>query len=168
MTRVSSKLSHVSPETSAGYQVRRCHRRFDRLLSAHLSKRGVKTGFWYYLRILWIEDGVSQKYLSDMTNVAENTTASLISAMVADGLVMRERDGQDRRRLCIRLTDRGRALEGELLHFAAEINATACAGIEQSEIDQCLSVLRRMSENLSTAFQNQQEAFHAPGVADST
>ncbi|MCJ2187603.1 MarR family winged helix-turn-helix transcriptional regulator [Novosphingobium beihaiensis] len=147
-----SKPTPLDPEKSAGYQVRRCHRRFDRLLNSYLARHDLKTGFWYYLRILWIQDGVSQKYLSDMTNVAENTTASIINAMVNEGLVTRERDKQDKRKFCIRLTERGRALEGELMHYAAQINRVAAAGIDPAEIDLCLSVLRRMSENLADAF----------------
>ena len=154
---MSNKIEHLEPELSAGYQVRRCHRRFDRLLNVYLAKHNLKTGFWYYLRILWMQDGVSQKYLSDMTNVAENTTASIINAMVGEGLVKRERDMQDRRKFRILLTDRGRALETELMHYAAEINHVAKAGIDQSEIDTCLSVLRRMSSNLAEAFDNQEK-----------
>jgi len=147
-----TKTNHLDPELSAGYQVRRCHRRFDRLLNAYLAKHSLKTGFWYYLRVLWTKDGVSQKYLSDMTNVAENTTASIINTMVTEGMVTRTRDENDRRKFSIRLTDRGKSLEGELMHYAADINRVATAGIAQSELDLCLSVLRRMSENLAEAF----------------
>ncbi|MFK5073796.1 MarR family winged helix-turn-helix transcriptional regulator, partial [Klebsiella pneumoniae] len=75
------------PTRSLGYQVRRCHRRFDRLLSSRLARHGLDTGFWYYLRVLWHGDGVNQKYLSDATGVAENTTAKLITAMEKRGLV---------------------------------------------------------------------------------
>lgn len=136
--------------------MRRCHRRFDRLLNYYLGKHDLKSGFWYYLRILWINDDVSQKYLSDMTNVAENTTASIINAMVAEGLVTRERDQQDKRKFCIRLTKRGRELEQELIQYPAQINRLASAGIEQAEIDTCLSVLKRMSENLASTFEQRE------------
>lgn len=146
---------YVDPEESAGYQVRRCHRSFDRLLTSFLSQHGIKTGYWYYLRILWMEEGVSQKYLSDKTNVAENTTASIINAMMEDALLVRERDAADKRKFNIWLTDRGRALEGELMGYAAKINQIAAQGIDQAEIDQCLTVLKRMSENLAQAFSEQ-------------
>lgn len=143
----------TDPEQSAGYQVRRCHRRFDRLLSANLAKHNLKTGYWYYLRILWIQDDVTQKYLSEMTNVAENTTVSIISAMVADGLVERHRHPDDARKFRIMLTDRGRALEAEIKHYAVDINRIAAAGIRPEDMDVCLFVLRRMSENLAEAFE---------------
>lgn len=145
----------VDPGTSAGYQVRRCHRRFDRLLTSYLSRHGLKTGFWYYLRILWIQDGVSQKYLSDMTNVAENTTASILNSMAQEGLITRERNKHDKRKFDVCLTDKGRALESELMGYAAKINDVAAEGIDQAEIDQCLTVLEKMSTNLARAFEEQ-------------
>ncbi len=140
------------PESSAGYQVRKCHRRFDRLLQSHLAGHGLKTGYWYYLRVLWIEDGLSQKALSERTNVVENTTATMINGMVRDGLVERRRDDQDKRKSRIELTEYGRSLEAELMHYAVDINRIAAAGIDESEVQTCLSVLQRMSENLACAF----------------
>ncbi len=149
---------HLDPERSAGYQVRRCHRRFDRLLTSYLARHGLKTGFWYYLRILWIEDGVSQKELSALTNVAENTTASLLNMMVAEGLVTRTRDEHDRRKVRIHLTERGRSLEAELIDYAADLNMVAAAGVTPAEMETCLSVLRRMSANLAEALESQEKA----------
>ena len=140
--------SSADPDNSLGYQVRRCHRRFDRLLGGKLSEYNLKPGFWYYLRILWRDDGVSQRFLSDMTYVAENTTATMIGAMVEAGLVQRERDEQDRRKFKVSLTDKGRALEDRSLHHVQEINAIATRGIAQEDWQHCLTILRRMAENL--------------------
>lgn len=123
-------------------------------MSVFLARHGLKIGFWYYLRVLWIQDGVTQKYLSDMTNVAENTTATIVNSMVNEGLVTREREESDRRKFRVSLTERGKALKGELLHYAAEINQIATADISPEELEQCLSVLRRMSGNLAEAFEN--------------
>lgn len=149
---MSETTAKLDPELSLGYQVRRCHRRFDRLLNAYLSRYDLKGGFWYYLRVLWIRDGVTQKYLSDMTNVTENTTVSMINGMVQQGLVERKRDSVDRRKLCITLTDEGRALESKLMQYAIEINRMAVTGIDPDDIATCLSVLSRMSTNLAASF----------------
>ena len=132
--------------------------RLDRLLHYYLGKHDLKSGYWYYLRVLWMNDEVSQKCLSDMANVAENTTASIINSMVEDGLVTRERDERDKRKFRVRLTDRGRALERELIQYPEQINRLASEGIDQTEIDTCLSVLERMSENLASAFEHRGSA----------
>lgn len=142
------------PENSLGYQVRRAHRRFDRLLNAYLARHDLKTGFWYYLRVLWRKDGVTQKYLSDMTHVTENTTVAMINSMVRNGLVTRDKDPDDRRKLRIILTGRGKALEQELMQYAIDINRTATAGIDPAEVRICASVLQRMSVNLAAEFES--------------
>lgn len=148
----------LNPENSFGYMVRRCHRRFDRVLNARLSSHGLKTGFWYYLRALWMEDDVTQKRLSEVTNVTETTTVALINGMMDHGLVTRERSTVDKRRMQVRLTQEGRRLEGVLMHHAEEINELATAGIAAEDLAICADVLRRMSENLQVAFKAQESS----------
>ena len=142
----------LPPERSLGNQVRRCHRMFDRLLSAYLARHSLNSGFWYYLRALGIEDGLTQKRLSDITNVTETTTVTMIELMIRSGLVVRNRDPRDRRKLRVSLTRRGRELHDRLLPYAFEINAIAAAGINRTELDTCLSVLMRVSANLQKSF----------------
>lgn len=129
--------------------MRASHRGFDRLLNARLARHGLKSGFWYYLRALWEEDGITQKRLSDLTNVTETTTVSLIGAMAEAGLVTRQREPGDRRKIRVNLTAKGRALEQELMPYAIEINAVASRGIPADELATCLSVLIRMTANLT-------------------
>ena len=54
----------LRPEDSLGFQVRRCHRAFDRLLNGYLSREGLTSGFWYFLRALWQENGATQRRLA--------------------------------------------------------------------------------------------------------
>jgi DNA-binding MarR family transcriptional regulator len=141
----------LPPQRSLGYQVRRCHRMFDRVLSAHLGNHDLNSGFWYYLRALWIQDGRTQRELSDVTNVAENTTVTMINLMIDRGLIERARDPVDGRKLRISLTPRGRKLEAGLMKYAVGINVIATEGIPRGEIETCLSVLTRAAENLQRA-----------------
>jgi DNA-binding MarR family transcriptional regulator len=144
---------HVDPERSPGYQVRRCHRRFDRLLNLITSRSGLNSGYWYYLRVLWTEDGLTQKHLSDVTNVTESTTASMIEGMVRAGWVRRERNAADRREFRVFLTEEARMLQRQILPSVLEINETACRDISPGDVEICLSVLERMSHNLAVEFE---------------
>ena len=49
---------------SLGYLVRDANRAFQRLLEKRISPHGVTRGQWYFLRVLWEEDGLSQRELS--------------------------------------------------------------------------------------------------------
>jgi DNA-binding MarR family transcriptional regulator len=139
----------LRPDDSLGFQVRRCHRAFDRVLNAYLSREGLTSGFWYFLRALWQENGATQKRLSQLNNVTEPTTVTTLNAMTQIGLVRRERNVGDRRKLNVFLTPRGETLKAELMPYAFRINAIACQGIPASDLETCLSVLKQMSENLT-------------------
>lgn len=139
----------LDPADSLGFQVRRCHRAFDRLLNVYLARDGLTSGFWYFLRALWQENGATQKRLSQLNNVTEPTTVTTLNAMTKIGLVRRERNTGDRRKLNVFLTPRAEALKSELLPTAYRINTIASAGIDPADLKIGLRVLKQMSDNLS-------------------
>ena len=139
----------LRPDDSFGFQVRRCHRAFDRVLNAHLARDGLTSGFWYFLRALWQENGATQKRLSQLNNVTEPTTVTTLNAMTKIGLVRRERNAGDRRKLNVFLTPRAEALKPELMPTAYRINQIASAGIAPADLEIGLRVLKQMSENLA-------------------
>lgn len=148
-------LDDLPSEESLGFCTRRAHRGFDRLLHAHLARHGVKTGYWYYLRILWSRDGLTQKELSDLTNVAQNTTTAQITCMEADGLVVRERDSTDKRKWLVRLTDKGKQLRSELVPYAHRVNEIAKGEIAENDLAVYRLVSRQLSVNLEKALLEQ-------------
>lgn len=139
----------LPPDESLGFQVRRCHRAFDRVLSAHLAPAGMTSGFWYFLRALWQENGATQRRLAQLNNVTEPTAVTLLAAMERLDLIRRDRNAQDRRKINVFLTPSGAALETDLMPMAARINEIAGEGVSPAELATCLGVLKRMSENLS-------------------
>lgn len=142
-------MADLAPERSLGFQVRRCHRAFDRVLSGHLAPSGLSSGFWYFLRALWQEDGATQKRLAQLNNVTEPTAVAVLGAMERLGIVRRERNAVDRRKVNVFLTGRADDLKADLMPVAHRINEIAGAGIAAADIDTCLEVLDRMSENLT-------------------
>ena len=135
---------------SAGYQVRRAHRAFDRNLGLALSPYDLKTGYWYYLRALWQEDNITQRELSDHLNVTEQTTVTMIAGLEKAGLVVKEKNPNDKRKLQIRLTPKGRDLESKLLGLAIEINEVATKGLTEKELSNFLAILDKIYKNLMT------------------
>jgi DNA-binding MarR family transcriptional regulator len=161
-----SKRQVLPPDKSVAFLIRRAHLAFDRLLTARLSEHGIKTGFWYYLRALWIEEGVSQKHLSHVTNVTEGTTVSLLNDMSTKGLIRRERDTIDRRQVFVSLTPKGRLLEAQLLPKGVDLINIALRGISKEDVAICMDVLHKVADNLEAEFQSAAEAdaAKAPGA----
>jgi DNA-binding MarR family transcriptional regulator len=136
-------------DLSLGFHVRRCHRGFDRVLNGHLAREGLTSGFWYFLRALWQEDGATQKRLAQLNNVTESTAVTMLAAMDRLGLIRRARNAADRRKVNVFVTPRADALKILLMPLAHRINAIAGEGVSPEDLATCLSVLRRMSENLN-------------------
>jgi DNA-binding MarR family transcriptional regulator len=143
-------MTDLPTEHSLGFQVRRCHRAFDRALNANLAPAGLTSGFWYFLRALWQEDGATQKRLAQLGNVTEPTAVATLGAMARLGLIERVRNVLDRRKVNVFLTPRAEALRAELMPRARRINEAAGAGIPKDDLETCLRVLKRMSENLTS------------------
>src|SRR5438270_2003283 len=88
---------------SVGYQIRATHRLVQRALQARIEPHGVSLGMWYYLRVLWDHDGMTQRELSRMVGQMEPTTLSAIAAMEKEGFVRRVRNAQDKRKMNVYL-----------------------------------------------------------------
>ncbi len=135
-------------DRSVGYQIRLTHRLIQRALQARIERHGVTLGMWYYLRVLWDDDGLTQRELSRRIGIMEPTTLSAIAAMEQEGLVRRERNAVDRRKINIFLTEKGRDLERLLLPAGIDVMGIATRALSTREIDTLLGMLHSMQHEL--------------------
>ena len=136
------------PRESAGYLVRDAHRAFQRLLEQRIAPYGVTRGQWYFLRVLWTEDGLSQRELSQRVGMMEPTTVIALQSMERAGLVRRVRSASDKRRAQVWLTPKAQKLKGRLLPLAREITMQARAGVSKKEFEAFRDTISRMTANL--------------------
>lgn len=135
-------------DRSVGYQVRMTHRLIQRALQARIEGHGVTLGMWYFLRILWDRDGLTQSELSRSVGTMEPTTLSAVASMERAGLVCRTRHSDDRRKIHVNLTEKGRALQATLLPLAADVIGAAVDGITEREVDLLLKLLHAIQQNV--------------------
>ncbi len=150
---VKSRFSYPA-EQSVGHQVRWTHRALQRELESRIRPYGITLGMWYFLRVLWEEDGLSQRELSDRVGISEPTTVTALHAMEKRGLVVRVQNTGDRRKSNIYLTQPARALRELLLPTAREVNRTATVDLSRSEIETLKRILTKIRENLAAASEN--------------
>ncbi|MBU6508010.1 MAG: MarR family transcriptional regulator, partial [Alphaproteobacteria bacterium] len=117
----------------------------------HIRPYGVTLGMWYFLRVLWEEDGLNQRELSERAGTAEPTTVTALHAMERRGLVTRVQNQQDRRKSNIYLTKPARELRALLLPEARTVNRIATAGLSAAEVEALKRVLTRLRANLAAA-----------------
>lgn len=143
-----SDSNHFRPGRSIGYLLRDCYRSFAKALEAQIKPHGILAGQWYFLRELWDEDGLTQGTLSSRVGMRAPTAVVAVRRMVKDGLVVRTPDKQDRRKVRIYLTAKGRNYRDELLPLALHVNSIATEGFSKTEIRQFRSFINRMKKNL--------------------
>ena len=108
--------------------MRDAHRAFQRLLERRIAPHGVTRGQWYFLRVLWTEDGLSQRELSARVGMMEPTTVIALRSMEKAGLIRRVRSTDDRRVTHVWLTAKAKRMRDGLLQLARGINAQADEG----------------------------------------
>lgn len=126
-------------------------RQFRKALEKQLESHGVLFGHWVFLRILWKEDGLSQRELADRAGLTTPTVHTAIAKMEQMGTVQRIVPERNTSRPLIYLTDHGRALRDLLEPLAIETNAAASAGISPADLATTKATMLQMIQSLSQA-----------------
>ncbi len=140
-----------TPEESVGFLARLTFRAFSRNLENRINRHGVTGGQWVFLRVLWDEDGMTQRELSRRAGMRESTTVTALNGMERAGLVRRVASVEDRRRSHVYLTPRGSNLRDTLLALAGEVNQISVTDFSAAEITQLRDMMRRIIQNLRAA-----------------
>ena len=136
---MKDRLAHV---------VREAARALTRDLTARLAAHGVSFGHWAFLRILWENDGLTQRELSERAGVMEPTTAAALKAMEELGYVERRQLPENRKNVYVHLTPKGRALRARLEPLAVAVNKAAVRNVAAGDVAACRRTLLALLENL--------------------
>lgn len=146
---MSDTQLYADPTNSIGYLTRIAFRAFARALEVRTSPHGVSSGQWRFLRVLWREDGLTQRELSRRVGMREPTTVIALKSLERSGFVTRVKSEDDRRKVHVYLTDTARGLEAVLLPAVAEVNQIALAGLTKAEVATLRKALTIVGRNLA-------------------
>ena len=90
-------------------------RAFIRSLQIRLVPHTVSYGHWTILRVLWDQDGLSQRALAERAGVTEPTTFTAVKSLEGLGYVERTHLPGDNKKVHVFLTKQGRALKKKLV-----------------------------------------------------
>ena len=99
------------PNDRLAHLVKDATRALLRALQMRLAEHAVPFGHWTFLRILWENDGITQRELSEQAGVMEPTTFSALQAMEKLGYIVRRHMHGNKKKNFIFLTPRGRLLK---------------------------------------------------------
>jgi len=137
-------------EKSVGFLLAKAHQklygRFRDLLAPH----GLTPQQFALLAFLWREDELSQKELSEKTDIDRTTLSGLVDRLQKLGLVERRPHPEDRRAWLVALTKAGRAQEAELSALSLRLRQQLHERLgseEYAQLCQLLVRLRKVSED---------------------
>lgn len=139
---------YLDPMHSLGYLTRVNFREFSKLLEQLTLPHGVSAGQWRLLRVLWEEDNITQRELSDRAGTKEASTVQAVRSLANAGLAKRRRCSEDRRKVYISLTAKARRLRATLMPAVVEVNEVALDGIDPREAAITRRVLSQTYANL--------------------
>jgi MarR family transcriptional regulator for hemolysin len=121
----------------------------DRAFGAALAEDGGTVPAWLVLLALKQEPHRTQQDIARAVGIGGPTLTHHLDAMEASGLVVRSRDGVDRRAVRVELSEAGDEMFGRLRETAGAFDARLREGLSAAELDQGRALLRRLRENIS-------------------
>jgi MarR family transcriptional regulator, organic hydroperoxide resistance regulator len=144
-----ARLDHyVSTRESVGFVVREVWRLFARCLAPRIAREGVSIGMWFVLRMLWDEDGMTQRELGERVGINGPTMVSALNSMGRAGLVKRVQNRDDRRKINVFLTERGHKLKSKLWPMASEVLEIGMSGLSPAQVKSLNKMLSQVRMNL--------------------
>ena len=161
MKRSAELRAGVTPlGASFAWRVRDLSRLFERAILEELDARSAsRTVEWRCLRVLWVEDGITQKKLGtrlDMTSASAVFSVNLPRTRPASQNV--SPTATDKRRVFVRLTKRGRALEAQLLPALSRLNHRIVGAFDDADVLALSDLLDRLKSGLETELVLQERA----------
>lgn len=122
---------------------------FNRLYRPLLERLGLTYPQYLAMVALWEADDRTVGELGERLGLESNTLTPLLKRLQAMGLVDRTRDGRDERVVRLRLTDKGRALEGPACAVPAEL--LAASGLDLDAVTRIRGELAALNAALARA-----------------
>lgn len=139
------------PEDRLAHLVKVNWQYFSRVLQIHLMDHSVSLGHWSILRVLWDEEGLTQKEISVRAGIVEPTTHSAVKTMEKLNYVTRRKSGKNKKNMHVYLTSKGKSLQQTLVPLAIQVNDIATAGINEEDILTTRRCLLKIAENLAAS-----------------
>jgi DNA-binding MarR family transcriptional regulator len=125
----------LDPKGSLFYLLRDASRSVMSAFQQRIEKHQLTLGQYFILRELWQDDGLTQREISDRVSMMGPAITIVLDAMEERGFVARVRSTEDRRRINVFLTDKGRDLGPTVLRYSAEMHDIVLAGRSEKEVE---------------------------------
>ncbi len=136
---------------NGGFLVTKIKQLGDRIFEKVLNEKGIDAfngAQGRILYVLWQEDGVPIKTVSDTCGLALTSLTTMLERMEGQGLIRREPDSRDRRKTLLYLTEKAKALRSDYDAVSEQMGALYYRDFTEAEIRQFEEYLQRIQRNL--------------------
>jgi len=140
-----SRTSSPTTSENVGFLLAKASQRFNELLAERFAAHGfgdVRASYGSVLIPLFERDGLRLGELASAARLSKQAMTGLVKRCEADGLVERARDPGDGRAFNVRLTGRGRALQGVVDRILRELDGELERSLGKQERDALTRALK--------------------------
>lgn len=137
--------------TNGGFQISKIKQLGDRVFEKILTAQGIEAfngAQGRILYVLWQEDGVPIKTISERCGLAITSLTTMLERMEKSGLIIRQQGSGDKRKTLIFLTDKAKALKEDYDAVSDRMSAIFYQGFTEEEIRNFEEHLERIRLNL--------------------
>ena len=138
-------------KTNGGFLVTKIKQLGDRIFEKILGEKNIDAfngAQGRILYVLWQEDGISIKSLSEKCGLAITSLTTMLERMENHGLISRVQAKTDKRKTLLYLTEKSRSLKSEYDAVSEKMSAIYYEGFSDKEVTQFEHYLERIRKNL--------------------
>ena len=138
-------------KTNGGFLVTKVKQLSDRVFEKILARQGIDEfngPQGRILFVLWQQDGVAIKTLSEKSGLAITSLTTMLERMENNGLIIRKQDETDKRKTLLFLSDKARELRESYEMVSEEMGSIFYQDFNDEEISEFEEKLERIVDNL--------------------
>jgi MarR family transcriptional regulator, organic hydroperoxide resistance regulator len=140
---------YFDPEDTVGFLLWDANRAMNREFSDRIAQHGVTLGLWPFLRALWETEGLTQRELSEKVRMKGPTTVAALNKLEDKGLVRRQSNKNDARKINVFLSPEGRKIYRKVIPEVETVNRQVLSELTDKEQMAFKDMIRRMRNSVT-------------------
>lgn len=143
-------------QSQGGFLIAKIHQLSGRIFSRLLKKHqiDINPAQGRIMFVLWREDNIPIQELAIKTSLSKTTLTSMLDRLEIMGYITRVPSNEDRRKICIKLTEKDKSLHEKYRQVSLEMTELFYQGLSNDEIDLFEKQLEKTYKNLIVAEKN--------------
>ncbi len=140
-------------QSQGGFLIAKIHQLSGRIFSKLLKKHQIEINpaQGRIMFVLWRNDNIPIQELAKKTSLSKTTLTSMLDRLEIMGYITRVPSKEDRRKICIKLTEKDKSLHEKYRQVSLEMTDLFYQGMSNDEIDLFEKQLEKTYKNLIAA-----------------